>query len=75
MATATLGQIEARLSEIDDLLFKGETGQIPLRRGERGRLKDEAQQILEILAKALAPLNNMTAQEVYEMRDKNRSMN
>ena len=73
-ATATLRQIDQRISEIDDLVFRGNTGQMPMTVEGRGRLEAEATSLMEILAKALQENGAGQYQELYDARKKVREL-
>ena len=75
MAYATLEQIDARLTQIDDLLFKARTGQISISKAERMKLENEADSILETLSNELGRLTEKGADSVREAKQKVRSLN
>ena len=70
MADATLRQIHERIIEIDDLTFRGSTGQITMTLEGRGRLEDEARALMEILANALHDCGSGEYRDLYDARQK-----
>jgi hypothetical protein len=74
MAEATLGQIDKRITEIDDLVFRGNTGQIPMTLEGRSRLEDEAHALMEILANGLHGCGAGDYQELYDASQKVREL-
>jgi hypothetical protein len=75
MAYATLGQLDARLTEIDDLLVKAELGDVHLQPSERSKLEAEAEAILKLLAEELGKRQNLDPAEVYKLRKGVRDLN
>jgi hypothetical protein len=75
MAEATLGQLDARLIEIDDLLFKADTGQLPIEAVEREKLNGEAEAILTLLSRELGRAHNLDPRVVKEQRQSVRELN
>jgi hypothetical protein len=75
MAYATLGQLDARLTEIDDLLVKAELGDVHLPLSERSKLEAEGEAILKVLAEELGKRQNLDPQEVYKLRKSVRGLN
>jgi hypothetical protein len=74
MAYATLGQLDARLTQIDELLLKAEFGNVNLEPSERSALEVEAEAILKLLAEELGKRQNLDPQAVYETRNKIRQL-
>ncbi|WP_353067740.1 hypothetical protein RBB77_23305 (plasmid) [Tunturibacter psychrotolerans] len=74
MAEATLGQIDQRITEIDDLVFRGNTGQLPMTVEGRARLEDEAGSLMEILARALHENGAGEYQTLYDARQQVRNL-
>jgi hypothetical protein len=68
MAYATLGQLDARLTEIDDLLIRADLRDVQLAPSERSKLVAEAEEILNVLAQELGKLQNLDPREVYQQR-------
>ena len=69
MTHATLAQLDARLTEIDDLLVKADLGDLHLVSSERSKLEAEAEGILQLLARAIGELQNLDPSKVYEERN------
>src|SRR6187402_725617 len=74
MAQATIGQIDARLTEIDDVLFKVSTGQTIMSDAEVIAMQAEAGRIMTTLAAALGKAENVDPKFMYERRDKIRQL-
>jgi hypothetical protein len=74
MAQATIGQIDARLTEIDDVLFKVSTGQTIMSDAEIIAMQAEAGRIMTTLAAALGKAENVDPKFMYERRDKIRQL-
>jgi hypothetical protein len=68
MAEAPLGQIDARLKEIDALLFKADPGQISIGPAKRSKVESEAESILTLLSNGLAKDRKLDPRTVYDMR-------
>lgn len=73
-AMVTLGQLDTRLTQIDELLQKAEFGNVSLQPSERSALEAEADAILKVLAEELGKAQNLDPQEVYETRNKIRQL-
>lgn len=74
MADPTLGQLDARLTQIDELLLEDEFGNPSLEPSERFALEAEANAILKVLAEELGKAQNRDPQEMYELRNKIRTL-
>jgi hypothetical protein len=70
VAEATLRQIDERITEIDSLLFKGITGQIPMIEPKRLSLEAEATELMKILAAAISERGEYDYATAYEEREK-----
>jgi len=70
----TIGQIDARLTEIDDVLFKVSTGQTIMSDAEVIAMQAEAGRIMTTLAAALGKAENVDPKFMYERRDKIRQL-
>lgn len=75
MTQWTLGSLDGRLTEIDDLLFKDDTGQVAIDPTDRRILEVEAQAILETTSEELGKHWQKDASHFYEMRQKVRNIN
>jgi hypothetical protein len=75
MATATLGQINDRLYAVDDLLFKIDTGQLSATAEEKQRLHNEAEWIMDALAKRISEGGQYDYQTARQEREKVRRAN
>ena len=75
MAGDTLGEISAKISEIDDLIFRADTGQITLTWAQYKSLHEDGETLMNMLAESLAHYKGTTAAEMYEERDKVRRAN
>ena len=73
--TATLGQIDARLTEIDNILLRADVGEVYLGTSERSELEAEAEAILKLLAEELGKRRKIDPREAYEMRNEIRQLN
>jgi hypothetical protein len=69
-----LGQLDARLTEIDDLLIGADLGDVHLTPSERSKLETEAEAILNALSRALGKAANLDPQKVYEERNSVREL-
>ncbi len=74
MVNPTLGQLDTRLTQIDEILHKAEFGNVSLEPSERSALETEAEAILKVLAEELGKAQNLDPQEVYETRNKIRQL-
>ena len=74
MAYVTLGQLDERLTAIDDLLLKADLGELSIDSTEREVLNVEAEAILKTLAKEIGKRQNIDAKEVYLTRSKVRGL-
>jgi len=74
MAYVTLGQLDERLTAIDDLLLKADLGELSIDSTEREVLNVEAEAILKTLAKEIGKRQNIDAKEVYLTRSKVRKL-
>ena len=75
MEPSTIQQVDDRITEIDDLIFRGTTGQIPMLVAERDQLRAEGKQLAELLAKALSEVGLGDYQTLYDAREMCRSLN
>jgi uncharacterized protein YdcH (DUF465 family) len=64
----TLGQANERITELDDLIFKVETGQVPMSWEEYQSLKIEVEALMDVLAQNLSSHTGHTYEQAYEPR-------
>jgi len=70
MAEYTLGWISEKISEIDDLIFRADTGQITLTAPQYESLQEDAKSLMNTLAEDMAHRSGKSAAEMYEEREK-----
>lgn len=70
----TVSEVQERITEIDEIVFKVETGQIPMSWNEYKALEKEADELMVILAQNIAPHKGCTYEEAYEARQKVRHL-
>jgi hypothetical protein len=66
----TLDEASERITELDTLIFKVETGQVPMSWEEYRTLQVEVEALMEGLAKNLSSLKGCSYEEAYEPRQK-----
>lgn len=64
-----------RILELDDLIFKADTGQVKVTWEEYSCLKVEVQALMDALAKSIATYGKCTYEEAYAERERLRSVN
>jgi hypothetical protein len=75
MSGTTYEEINERISEIDSLIFRADTGQISLAWEQYASLHEDGETLMKILAEGLALQNGSAMEEMYRERDKVRRMN
>jgi len=71
----TVKEADDRITELDDLIFKADTGQISVTWQQYLSLKSEVQILMDVLAKSLASTGKHTYEEAYAAREHVRAMN
>lgn len=71
----TIGEIHAKLLEVDDLLIKADLSQVPMQWDEYRSKSDEADLLIELLAKSTSELNGKSYEETRTMFTKERIIN
>jgi hypothetical protein len=66
----TLGEISEKISEIDSLIFRADTGQITITWEQYKSLHEDVETLMNMLAQSLAQRNGSSAAAMYEERDK-----
>ncbi len=74
MAEATLGQIDARITEIDELVFRGRTGQISMTVAQHNVLQQEVAYLVPILARGLSESGAGDYETVHQARESIRQL-
>ena len=67
-------EVDERIRQIDDEVFKAETGQLLMSWDEYECRKVEAETLMKVLAESLASLNLCSAKDAYEKRQRIRSL-
>jgi hypothetical protein len=75
MAGDTLAEISEKITEVDSLIFRADTGQISLTWEQYKSLHEDGETLMNMLAESLAHYNGKTTAEMYEERGKVRRMN
>lgn len=71
----TLAEVDERITALDDLIFKIETGQIPASWEEYEARRIEAEALMKVLAENLSSLQGITYKEAFDPRQQIRSLN
>ena len=71
----TVGEIHERILELDDLLVRADMGQISMEWEEYQALVEEADGLMNLLAKTTSDLNGKSYEEMYTLFAKQRIIN
>jgi len=71
----TVQEAHERILELDDLIFKAETGQINVTWDHYVSLKTEADTLMDVLARTIASRGEQSYEEAYKARDRVRDLN
>jgi len=75
MTEYTVGWLDAKITEVDALIFKADTAQISLTWEQYKALKDDAEMMMNLLAENVAQSSGRPIEEMYEARALVRRMN
>lgn len=70
----TLGEANERITELDDLIFRAETGQAPMSWREYQSLKIEVEALMDVLARNLSAQTGCSYDQAYEPRQNVRTL-
>jgi hypothetical protein len=74
MAEYTFGQLDEKITEIDSLIFRAGTGQISLTLEQYKSLKEDAETLMNLIAKGIAESGGHTFAEAHAARQKVRDL-
>jgi hypothetical protein len=74
MAEYTYSQLHEKITEIDALIFRADTGQISLTWEQYTSLKEDAETLMKLLAEGIAESGGHTYAEAYAARQKVRDL-
>ena len=66
----TLGEISEKISEMDSLIFRADTGQVTINWEQYKSLHEDVETLMNMLAQSLAHHNGSSAAAMYEERAK-----